>query len=313
MQRLPSHFPVTALLLFALCLPWGRAQAVVGGETLDTSVPATPWSGVVAITPDRGGVFSGVLIDARHVLTAAHVVFRDRFTPARIRMRISQGPEQVVILPAEMIFIHPDYLTGNTARDEAFGWHDDLAVVRLAGPVPEWAHVFPLSGDSPAVGAEFSFAGFGADADPATGSLTAKPNAGVLRLGRNRVERLMADDEGSGSNELLLFAFDPPPPRSQVFKGARPVRWIAGEAQLAGGDSGCPLFLERDGLLEVAAIAAFNGATPQSCDKDEAGKPVRCEKTRYGAMGGATLVAPQRGWLSAVLAGHLEPGPDPDP
>ncbi len=298
---------IVTLVLSLFAVP---GLAVVGGEVVDWDETGSVWGGVVAITPEGGGTYSGVLIDERHVLTAAHVVFRNRFAPGRIRLRFNLPQEGVVVVPAEAVHIHPDYLSGNTARDDSFGWHDDLALVRLAGVAPESVHPFPLTTKPPSGNTTFSFAGYGAVADPTTGAVTVKPDPGILRRGHNRIEKLLADDEGSGRDEMLLFTYDAPPARSQVFRGPRPAsRWVPGEAQLAFGDSGCPLFLEMEGQPEVLAIAAFNGSTPASCDKDAAGKPAHCSKTRYGALAGATLVAPHLDWVRAILAGRMEPDP----
>jgi hypothetical protein len=291
------------LLIFSLLflfLP--PAQALVGGEVLDWSAGDDPWTGVVAMLPEQGGVYSGVLIDPRHVLTAAHVVSGNRHTPERIRIRFNGPSAQAELRVARAVAIHPDFSTGNTIRDSRFAWHDDLAVVRLAEPAPGYAHVFPLVRKTIGVGQVFSLAGYGADGNPATGAVTAGPSPGVLRLGRNRVEALLADDEGSGRDEVLLFQFDAPPPRSLVLRGGVASRWVAGEAQLAFGDSGGPLFIEEAGGMALLAIAAFNGETPRSCDRDAAGKPVNCAKTRHGAMGGATLVAPHLDWIRQMLA-----------
>lgn len=296
-----------ALAFLILSLFTFQAVAVVGGEIVEWGRTEESWSGVVAILPERGGVFSGVLIDEHHLLTAAHVVYRERLTPERIRLRFNLAQDEFAVRAAEAIFIHPGYRSGTTPGVAQFGLHDDLAVVRVAGSIPVQAHPYPFSAKNVASGMEFSFAGYGADADPATGAIRAAPNPGLLRLGRNRIERLLPDREGDNPFEVVLFNFDPPPPRSPVFRSTpQASRWVPGEAQLAYGDSGGPFFLEREGRLEVFAIAAFNGGTPVNCGTNRDDKPIDCGKTRHGAFGGATLVAPRLDWIRAVQTGLVD-------
>ncbi|MEW6676573.1 MAG: trypsin-like peptidase domain-containing protein [Pseudomonadota bacterium] len=295
------------LLLLLLLLLHTPVQALVGGEILDWNTGGEPWTGVVAILPEQGGVYSGVLIDARHVLTAAHVVSGSRNSPERIRIRFNGPSARAELRVARAVVIHPDFQTGNTMRDARFAWHDDLALVRLADPAPDYAHVFPLDRQKIRPGQVFSLAGYGADAVPATGAVITGPSPGVLRLGRNRVEALLADDEGSGQDEVLLFQFDAPPVRSPVLRGGGPSRWVAGEAQVAFGDSGGPLFIDEAGRVAVLAIAAFNGETPQSCQRDGPGNTLNCSKTRQGALGGAGLVTPHLDWIRRILDQEYPP------
>ena len=109
----------------------------------------SPWAGVVSIQPSSGGIFSGALIDPYHVLTAAHVVYGNRNTPANITININFDADLSSRIQASHVFIHGDYLKGNTAMDRQFGWHDDIAVVRLRQAAPAGVPIYPLSRETP--------------------------------------------------------------------------------------------------------------------------------------------------------------------
>ena len=296
---------IAVLTTALMALP---ASAIMGGRGVDPDIPQSPWAGVVVVLRDTPGTFSGAMLDHRHVLTAAHVVNRYREEPERLSIRIHLGHEQSVDLPVEAIFVHPDFETGRTPANSRHGWNDDLAVIRLARPAPANVPTYPLLPVVPARHDIFTLVGYGASGDPASGVIHKKADPGVRRTGRNRVEDFLLDDEGSGQQEVLIFDFDGPSAASNVFKPDVPENLSLGpedEAQLATGDSGCPLFVEYEGSLHIAAVGTFNGATPLSCDQNTKLVPPPCSATRFGAIGGATLVAPALPWIKAILGGRL--------
>ncbi|MDP2267354.1 MAG: PEP-CTERM sorting domain-containing protein, partial [Thiobacillus sp.] len=132
--------------------------------------------------------------------------------------------------------------------------------------------------------------------------VTSGARASVKRMGQNRVDRILADDDGSGQAEVFLFDFDGSDSSSNVFGPAAPSSLSLGtgiEAQFAGGDSGSPVFVNDNGVWKIAGIAAFNGSTPVSSGSS----------VKFGAIGGGAVVAAYLPWIQSTLAAPVpEPG-----
>lgn len=264
------------------------AFALVGGS-VDANLATSPWAGVGAITIN-GSVFSGVLIDSQHVLTAAHVVGGQTGTPGNVSFTLNAG-DLTQTLGVAAITVFPGF-TGTTPGADGV-WHDDLAIVTLAAPVSGAVPTYGLYGGSLS-GQTLTLVGYGGSGDGVDG-VTSGANASVKRAGQNRVDVLLVDDDDGSSDEVFVFDFDGPTKDSNYFgNDNQPSNLTLGEtieAQYAGGDSGSPVFVDDNGAWKIAGIGTFNGDTDLSASN-----------VKFGAIGGGTIVAPYQSWIESTVA-----------
>ena len=268
------------------------AFALIGGS-VDANLATSPWAGVGAVTIN-GGVYSGVLIDSQHVLTAAHVVGGQVGTPGSVSFSLNVGGDLTQTLSATAITVFPGF-TGTTPGADGV-WHDDLAIITLGTPVTGAVPTYGLYGGSLS-NKTITLVGYGAGGDGYVGA-TSGANASVKRVGQNRVDRLLLDDDGGSYNEVFMFDFDGPTKASNVFgSSSKPANLTLGatiEAQFAGGDSGSPVFVKDKGVWKIAGIGTFNGGTALSSGSN----------VTFGSIGGGTIVAPYLSWIGSTLAAN---------
>jgi secreted trypsin-like serine protease len=271
------------------------AFALVGGS-IDTNLATSPWAGVGAITIN-GGVYSGVLIDSQHVLTAAHVVNGQAGTPGNVSFTLNAG-DLTQVLGAAAITVYPGFTGTSPGADGV--WHDDLAIITLAAPVAGAVPTYGLYGGSLS-GQTITLVGYGGGGDGVNG-VTSSANASVKRVGQNRVDLLLVDDDGGSSDEVFVFDFDGSTKNTNYFgNGNQPLNQTLGatiEAQYAGGDSGSPVFVDDNGVWKIAGIGTFNGSTDLSSGSN----------VLFGSIGGGTIVAPYQTWIESTVAA---PVPEP--
>lgn len=266
--------------LLSLAAP---AHALVGGS-VDANLATSPFAGTGALIVN-GGTFSGVLLDPWHVLTAAHVVAGQ--SAGSILFQLNAGSPET--LAAAAVTLHPGY-SGTVPGNDGV-WHDDLAIVRLATPASSASGYALYTGS--AVGQTLTLAGYGGIGDGTTG-VSQGANANLKHTGRNRIDLLLQDDDGSSSDEVFIFDFDGPTAASNVFGPNTPANLTLGanvEAQFAGGDSGSPVFVQENGVWKIAGVANFNGSTT--------GLPG--SNVLFGAIGGGSLVAPYADWITQTV------------
>lgn len=301
----PGFISSLRLGLLALVLPV-PAFALMGGSGVDANTTDTPWAGVVSISPIQGGTFSGALIGDQYVLTAAHVVYGNRNTPGNLTFNLNYGGNLTQRISAEAVFIHPSYTIGNTASDSQFAWNDDIAVVKLSSPVAAGVPIYSLYQEQLALHSDITLVGYGGAGDGSTGAVTSASNPSVKRVGKNRVDILLPDDDVQGGpNEVLVFDFDGPTAATNLFKPDTATNLTLGasvEAQYAGGDSGGPIFVDDHGVWKIAGVGAFNGGTNLVCDKDATGALINCVKTKFGSIGGGMVIAPYANWIQSQMA-----------
>ena len=266
------------------------AHALVGG-LIDSNAANSLWAGVGAVTVN-GGTFSGALIGSRYVLTAAHVV--GNAAPGNVSFTLNVGSAASQVIAAEAITVFSGYQGTSPGSDGV--WHDDLALIRLAAPVNSSVPIYDLY-SGPLGGQTLTLVGYGASGDGMGGGfVSANPN--VKRVGQNRVDGLLVDDDGGTQDEVFIFDFDGPNTSSNVYGPATAPNLTLGagiEAQFAGGDSGSPVFVNDNGVWKIAGIAAFNGATT--------GLPG--SNVSYGAVGGGTIVAPYVPFIEENLSAPI--------
>lgn len=277
-----------ALAIMA-ALSSSSALALVGGS-IDQNSTTSPWASVGAVTVG-GGVYSGVLLDSTHVLTAAHVVAGQVGTASSVSFSLNVGGNLTETLSASSISVFGGY-NGTTAGADGV-WHDDLAVITLSTPITSVVPIYGLYSGSMS-GQTISMVGYGGGGDGANG-VTSGANASVKRVGQNLVDLLLVDDDGGSNNEVFVFDFDGPTKDSNYFGNANlPSNRTLGatiEAQYAGGDSGSPVFVNVGGQWQIAGIGIFNSGV------------------LFGTIGGGTIVASYIPWIQDQMTAAPVPEP----
>lgn len=283
---------IIALLAVSALFSVLPAHALVGGAT-DANLTSSPWAGVGAVSVN-GGTFSGTLVGNRYVLTAAHVV--GGVSPGKVSFVLNAGAGSQAYA-AESITVFPGF-TGTKAGADGV-WHDDLALIRLVTPVDASVPVYGLYGG--VMASEIvTLVGYGGGGDGKNG-VTSGAKATIKRVGQNKIDKLLADDDGGSAQEIFVFDFDGPNATSNVFGEPVEANLTLGEtieAQYAGGDSGSPVFVNDKGVWKIAGIAAFNGRTSLSS----------ASSVKFGSIGGGTVVASYIPWIEATVA---SPIPEP--
>lgn len=283
-------------LAFMAALGNTSAFALVGGG-IDANSADSPWAGVGAVNID-GGVFSGALLDSQHVLTAAHVVGGQVGTPGNVSFTLNVGGDLTQTLGATAITVFPGF-TGTAPGGDGV-WHDDLAIITLSAPVTGAVPAYDLYGGGLGSGETLTFVGYGGGGDGIDG-VTSDASASVKRVGQNRLDDVLVDDDGGPYGEVFMFDFDGPTSATNVFGSPIPANLTLGaavEAQFTGGDSGAPVFVDDNGVWKIAGIANFNGTSAQSSGSS----------VLFGSIGGGTLVATYLPWIESTLAA---PVPEP--
>jgi secreted trypsin-like serine protease len=271
------RFPaVLALTLLLAAMP--AAQAVVGG-LVDHNSASSPFAGVGSLTRDGKEVYSAVLIAPQYALTAAHVVNGTLFAGS-LNFNLNMGGNLTFSVPVAEIFVNPAYRGYKPGPDGTV--HGDLAVVRLASPVPEGTPIYPLHDEMVAPGQEIVFVGYGGGLDMS--GVRVPPAASVKRKGSSEIEALLPGSPGSEPGDVFVF---------RSWPGMSVTGWRAG---LASGDSGSPAFVRGpDGRLELVGINTFAFGAG-------AGQP-----GSFVAGGGGIVLAQHSEWIQSVLNEVPEP------
>jgi hypothetical protein len=258
--------------------------ALVGGS-IDNNTTDSPWASVGSIT-FGGSVFTGVLLDSQHVLTAAHVVAGQVATPGNVSFNLNVGGDLTQTLGAASISVYDGY-TGtatNTTTNPDWVWHDDLAVITLSTPITGVVPIYDLYGGS-MLNQTISMVSYGGN------------GASVKKVGQNVVDEIRYDeDNGKNPNssfnstqEVFVFDLDGAPPSTGPYGGEA----LANEAGYAGGDSGSPVFVNVGGQWQIAGIGTFTGTTTTGSG---------------GTIGGGTIVSSYIPWIEMQMAA---PVPEP--
>ncbi|NDP48652.1 MAG: trypsin-like serine protease [Sulfuriferula multivorans] len=248
--------------------------ALVGGS-IDPNTADSPWAGVGAITINNS-VFSGVMLDSTHVLTAAHVVAGQVSSAGNVSFSLNAGSYSQT-LKASSISVYTGY-TGTTPGFDGV-WHDDLAVVTLNAPITGVVGYDLYNGSLS--GRTITLVGYGG-----TGST-------VKKVGQNVVDRVLNDDDSNNPSnnieEVYVFDYDSTGSPNSYGGGSLG----AGiEAGYTGGDSGSPVFISVGGQWQIAGIANFNGTSQSG-----------------GPIGGGTIVSSYIPWINEQMAAPVpEPG-----
>ncbi len=156
--------------------------------------------------------------------------------------------------------------------------HDDLAIIRLAQPLPPTVPIPPIF-TGKLQGSTLLLISHG-------GSTT------LISMGENMAEVVMPDSAGRAAT--YMFDFDGPDLSSNRFGRPLPINGTLGaqrEAALVVGDSGSAAFVHRDGRWWLAGVNGFRISFGMAR-----------ESTDFGVTGGGTVLAPHIDWIRSVTS-----------
>ncbi len=208
------------LFFLALMVP---AVAMVKGEPAPLLAPYA-----VMVLGSKGSFCSAIVLNPQVLLTAAHCVSGS--PDYRVHWRDKDG--QPVLREPATIILHPGYAK-NAARDRKRSI--DLAMIRLAEPLPSQFKSVALSDLVPRTGDRLIVAGYGltVENDPVTG--------GTLRAST------LATIEPYGPSRILVWLSDP-------VSGPK-----GNGAGACTGDSGGPIFDNNGALVAITVYAEGHG------------------------------------------------------
>ncbi|MCX9155692.1 trypsin-like serine protease [Niveibacterium sp. 24ML] len=285
-----------AALLLGFALP---AAAILGGvpdgdapdspaRRVDPDGCASPWAGAVSVLIGNG-VFSGVVIADRWVLTAGHVAAGQRHSPAAVRVRVPCGP---LLASVAEVVPHPAFAGYKSDRIN----FDDLSLLRLSEPLPPDVPRYPLFERAPMRGMLLTLVGYGAGGNPREGS-TVPAKADTKRVGENALDQLVQRADKVAA--AYLWDFDSSDPAASLLGG--PGLGNQREATVAGGDSGSPAFVKDGAGWALLGINTFQIQLPAKPPKISMPPP------KFGSGGGGMLVAPYAAWIRSVIEAAPSP------
>jgi secreted trypsin-like serine protease len=288
MKRAHGHrsAALSGLLLVMLIGTFApRAQALMAGQTPDSPAARVnpnsdpTWSGVGSVVVN-GAPLSGVVIAGRFVLTAAHVVNGQPTTALKFVLNLGTTQWTSAV---ESVAIHPTY---------SFPY-DDLAVLKLANPVPPSVPIYRMYTGAQVTGAILTLVGYGASGNGDAG-VTVSASSSVKRIGENVIDALQSTIDTSGrTSRFFLYDFDGPTGNSGL---GGPTLGNTLETLVAEGDSGGPVFVHNGSTPLIFGISNFVSAPN--------GGTVTYE---FGIVGGGIIASDSRfsSWLQTATEGTL--------
>lgn len=272
---------------------------------IDLNTTTSPFAGVGSIFADNdpsdplGIICTATPISKDQVITAAHCFDlsgadgRSDVLPQNAQFILNFGGDLTHVIPAESIWIHPDY-----HGSQGLAVADDIAIMKLSQPLPDGVPIYPLANPDWLAISPVILAGYGESGDGVDGYYV-DPEFNVKRTGANLLEYAELDDEGGSQIEVVAwdFEYEGDPDRYDVF-GIPFALPNDLESMLGGGDSGGPGFLlnpddDTDLTLYLAIINTFSFWYDGVPDHDVEGK--------FGSgSGGVWLNAEYQAWLRTV-------------
>ena len=263
------------------------AFALMAGESpdspaarVDPNTASSHYSGVGSVVVN-GSALSGVVIASQYVLTAGHDVSGEPLTSLQFVLNPGGSPWSTTI---ESVTIYPTF---------SFPY-DDLAVLKLANPVPVGVPAYPMYSGAIATGLTITLVGYGGSGNGNVG-VTVGASSTVKRVGENVVDQLPTSLDTSGLTSRF-FAYDFDGPSGNGSLGGSTLGNSL-ETVVAVGDSGSPAFVRNGQSLQLFGINTFV-SSPVS------GQAVNYE---FGTLGGGIVACDPRfaSWLKAATNGTL--------
>lgn len=197
---------------------------------IDQNSCDSPWVGAVSLEINQG-IYSGVVIGKRWVLTAAHVAKGAQNTPQNIHIFV---PCNETERRGERVFIHPQYQQTTMQSIPLY----DLALIRISEPLPVTMPIPSVNFEMIEQSTEAILLGYGASGNAGDKQLLAASKRIKLK-GKNSLDTILIDDQ----SRLLAYQYDfDGPDQSSNYLGGLTLG-NRRETEVAPGDSGGPLFV----------------------------------------------------------------------
>jgi secreted trypsin-like serine protease len=246
---------------------------------IDPNNAASSYAGVGSVVVG-GQPLSGVVIASQYVLTAAHVVSGQ--APSNIQFVLNLGDPTPWTSAVESVTVYPTFSLP----------YDDLAVLRLARPVPDTVPVYPMYSGPIVAGLTITLVGYGSSGNGNVG-VTVGASSAVKRVGSNVADRVQPTLDASGLvSQFYLYDFDGPSGSGSL---GGPTIGNEVETLVAVGDSGSPAFVVNGGALQVFGINSLVIS------------PTNTINYEFGTTGGGIVAADPRfkAWLQTATNGTL--------
>lgn len=247
---------------------------------VDANVASSPWAGVGSIVIGSQ-TFTGTLIDSRHVLTAAHVVYGAQVD--NIRFNLNADGDISNQFSASAVHVNPGYKGFVPAADGLV--HNDLAIIELSSAVSSTVPIYGLFNQPLPRSTPLNFVGYGASGDGVNG-VSGGSSSSIKRIGQNAADILIPSE--SGSDEMFIFDFDGG--NKNVFGGGSLGNEV--ETTFGVGDSGAPGFIRVDDTWQLAGVGTFVAGLGGKWQ--QAGT--------FGTGGGGMLVSAYADWIQNTVS-----------